>query len=770
MIPRPAGVPSVLHFPTSHLLLIGTSSGILLSMSPLTGEIYSYAFHAPTFLTSTLDTGDDEGGDFNVEGKPLNQIITPNTIYSIETNQSRDFAATTSENGTAVVTRLRDMKKLSTMICRSDVKDDDLDAQEFADEDDERWFNERLFLHSFYLKLGVRAATFIEPIKHECDGTFLISGGEACTMDVWDVSDLCGNDSSGGDGDGDGDDDKNGVNMVNPVIRYKTHSGWINVLKTLPNTDSYNNVFISGDVLGKVIIFKLEVSRNKKKFALNCLWGQRCHVSMVSNISLNLDFGKVVLCTGGVDGKVAVWDVTRFCSGSGFSFKDGDESGAIEDAMGAAKGWEVKNGIRLGGHSGGVKDCGISVKIARSDVMEFEDTQDNKDHVVSTIISAGSDRNCLLFHLESKVESVVKLCNHGRSEWAVTKRDTVRGVGFSQSYKYVATFGIGCDVMIWEAESGHLVCNLVAHQRAVKSICFGGEGENEVAIVSGDEEGKTILWRLKKDTEEGEGGHFSHPSEEEIISWHHHRVPIRSVRFCGGTDRVVSSDATGKVIIVDVETQEMLVEFLGGEVSCSAWNFWSRRAGGVYLVTTSLSKMVIWDCDSGKVAANRLVEEEWGGYVEGYDILTVGSSVSIVCCTDKGKVLLWTPETIDVKPEDDSDGENEYNPNLDEGGNGTLVDLTELVTEFDLKSSFRGVSFGADLSIIAWGLRKAFVWERTEEQQGAGEGAYVYGGEFEGGEGIYGISYAAGVRKGVVQCILEDGWVFQLRKETSISG
>ena len=56
-------------------------------MSPLTGEIYSYAFHAPTFLTSTLDTGDDEGGDFNVEGKPLNQIITPNTIYSIETNQ-----------------------------------------------------------------------------------------------------------------------------------------------------------------------------------------------------------------------------------------------------------------------------------------------------------------------------------------------------------------------------------------------------------------------------------------------------------------------------------------------------------------------------------------------------------------------------------------------------------------------------------------------------------------------------------------------------------
>ncbi|GMH92201.1 hypothetical protein TL16_g12275 [Triparma laevis f. inornata] len=584
-------------------------------------------------------------------------------------------------------------------------------------------FIERRFLHSFYLKLGVRAAAFIEPIRHECNGTFLISGGETCTLDIWDVSDLCMEEKSGDDADtpayggyGEGED-KNGKTMDTPVIRYKTHSGWINVLKSLPNTEKYSNVFISGDVLGKIIMFKLDVSRNRKKFGLSVLWGQRCHVSMVSNISTNLDFGKVVLCTGGVDGKVAVWDVTDFCGGSGVTFNEGDESGAIDGMMGAAKSWKVAVGIR----------------------------------------------NVLLFHLESNVESVVKLCNHGRSEWAVTKRDTVRGVGFSQSYKYVATFGIGCDVMIWEAESGHLVCNLVAHQRAIKSLCFGGEGGNEINVVSGDEEGVTILWRLAKDTGEGGGGHFSHPSEEEIISWHYHRVPIRSVRFCGGTKKVVSSDATGKVIIVNVETQEMLVEFLGGEVSCSAWNFWSRQAGGMYLVTTSLSKMVIWDCDSGKVAANRLVEEEWGGFVEGYDILTVGSSVSIVCCTDKGKVLLWTPETIDVKPEDDSDGENEYNPNLDEGGNGTLVDLTQLVTDFDLKSSFRGVSFGADLSIIAWGLRKAFMWERVEGQ--GGEGGYMYGGEFEAGEGVYGISYAAGVRKGVVQCISEDGWVFQLRKD-----
>ena len=104
-----------------------------------------------------------------------------------------------------------------------------------------------------------------------------------------------------------------------------------------------------------------------------------------------------------------------------------------------------------------------------------------------------------------------------------------------------------------------------------------------VILVSGDEEGKIILWELKPD----ESGSLQHPIEDELVSWHHHRVPIRSVRFCGGTDRVVSCDATGKVIVVGVGTQEVLVEFLGGNVSCHNWNFWSRSGGGsMFLVTT----------------------------------------------------------------------------------------------------------------------------------------------------------------------------------------
>lgn len=181
----------------------------------------------------------------------------------------------------------------------------------------------------------------------------------------------------------------------------------------------------------------------------------------------------------------------------------------------------------------------------------------------------------------------------------------------------------------------------------------------------------------------------------------------------------------------------------------------------MFLVTTSLDKMVVWDCDSGKIAGNRLVQEG-SGYIEDYDLLSVkgsgGEIVSIVCCTDQGNVLLWTPETIDVKPEDDED-DDEYNPNLDEGGNGVLIDLVSLVPDFELKNGFKGVAFGGDLSITAWGLHKAFVWERGEG------GEYAFAGGFSAGEGIYGVGYACTVGNGQTQVVLEDGWVHTFDKK-----
>ena len=345
----------------------------------------------------------------------------------------------------------------------------------------------------------------------------------------------------------------------------------------------------------------------------------------------------------------------------------------------------------------------------------------------------------------------------------MTKRDTVRGVVFDPGYNYVATFNLGCDVLLWEAESGHLVLSLRAHQRPIKSIDFGVEDECSVVLISGDEEGKIILWKLEPD----ELGSLQHPMEEKLVSWHHHRVPIRSVRFCGGVEKVVSCDATGKVIVVRVDTQEVLVEFLGGDVSCHDWNFWSRTGGdggvegSMFLVTMSLGRMVIWDCNSGKIAGNRVLPEG-NGYIEDYDLLTVkrpGADImSIVCCTDSGNVLLWTPDTIDVKPED-ADDEDKYNPNLDDGGNGLLLDLVSLVPDFELKNGFRGVSFGADLSIVAWGLHKAFVWAR-----GKG-GKYAYRGGFSAGEGIYGVSYACRVGEGKAQVVVEDGWCFTFTGE-----
>ena len=76
---------------------------------------------------------------------------------------------------------------------------------------------------------------------------------------------------------------------------------------------------------------------------------------------------------------------------------------------------------------------------------------------------------------------------------------------------------------------------------------------------------------------------------------------------------VGSCDATGKVLIVDCATQEIMSEFLGGDVSCSAWNFWSRRQRqDVFLVTAGLDKLVIWDSVSGMIESHQGVPPEGG--------------------------------------------------------------------------------------------------------------------------------------------------------------
>ena len=306
----------------------------------------------------------------------------------------------------------------------------------------------------------------------------------------------------------------------------------------------------------------------------------------------------------------------------------------------------------------------------------------------------------------------------------------------------MATFGIGCDVMIWDAKFGRLLLNLVGHQRNIRSVDFATETELVLLLVSGDEEGKTILWNLTAERhhaplpspptspsnppppvddyeDDDMPPSFQHPPEDLLISWHHHRVPIRSVRFCGGPTKVVSCDAVGKVIVVDALSTDVLVEFTGGEVSCSPWNFWWRGTAqqtantglietvnglpdkdqsavtDIFLVTTSLTKMVIWDCESGKTASHRDIPED-AGFIESYDVSTDTVDrqlLSVACCTDSGRAFCWTPDKIEVVPEDedfDDDGDKEF---ITESSIHTLLDLFSMLPP-DVKgpkNGFRGV-------------------------------------------------------------------------------
>ena len=321
---------------------------------------------------------------------------------------------------------------------------------------------------------------------------------------------------------------------------------------------------------------------------------------------------------------------------------------------------------------------------------------------------------------------------------ARTQRDTVREVILSPSFKYMATFGIGCDVMIWDAKFGRLLLNLVGHQRNIRSVDFATETEAVLLLVSGDEEGKTILWNLTAEhnniappsppastsnppppDDDEYLPSFQHPPEDLLISWHHHRVPIRSVRFCGGPTKVVSCDAVGKVIVVDALSTEVLVEFTGGEVSCSPWNFWWRGTArqtattgllettdslphkdlsavtDIFLVTTSLTKMVIWDCESGKTASHRDIPED-AGFIECYDVSTdtVDSQLlSVACCTDSGKAFCWTPDKIEVAPEDEDFDDDDDKEVSTESSIHTLVDLFSTLPQHvkGPKNGFRGI-------------------------------------------------------------------------------
>ena len=170
------------------------------------------------------------------------------------------------------------------------------------------------------------------------------------------------------------------------------------------------------------------------------------------------------------------------------------------------------------------------------------------------------------------------------------------------------------------------------HEAPVKSVEFGiiddDDGEDDlekIVVVSGDTLGVVNLWSC--DNSGGGVGLVGSLSGEDLPNppsspssppqpndpptsspngwrvtslhtYHHHSVPIRSVRFAGTSNRIVSCDATGKVLVVSGETGEVLTEFIGGNVTCGDWEYWAPSGGGgahlggggYFLVTASLTR------------------------------------------------------------------------------------------------------------------------------------------------------------------------------------
>ena len=533
-----------------------------------------------------------------------------------------------------------------------------------------------------------------------------------------------------------------------------------------------------------------------------------------------------------MDGKVAVWEIGSIIFEDFKSKKPRAGKPFNEVAVLDAQYSPV---MYLCGHKGGVKRAALSKTGELSAVNSFSTQSDNAANydcdsdpsaaATTLILTSGTDQQLLLYYISNEVNGILKLASHDRTPWATVKRDTLRAVVLSPLCQYMATFGIGCDVMLWEAATGRLILSLVGHIRNIRSVDFATESNTEVLLVSGDEEGKTILWNLstssggsleagyenapineskldnpatndeidessreKRNSFSSPHSTFQHPREEDLVTWHHHRVPIRSVRFCGTPGRVVSCDAAGKVIVVNCATAEVLIEFLGGEVSCSPWNFWWRgfdasstlppsssgnsleysfaddSTNDMFLVTTSLERMVIWDCESGRVASHRSIPPETG-FIECYDISTTdktNSRLSIACCTNAGHAFVWTPDRMAMTPEEDSDENKGF---VDESDTANLIDLSAMIGDVSgLKNGFRGISFGPNMEIVAWGVHMIFLWVKVGDSY-----KYHDSQQFSAGESIFGLMLVKVCGDGTMKCVLEDGWAFTFETSLSVS-
>tara|TARA_B110000305_G_C19152017_1_gene498504 strand:- start:21 stop:629 length:609 start_codon:yes stop_codon:yes gene_type:complete len=178
------------------------------------------------------------------------------------------------------------------------------------------WEKKLGFMQSFSLKLTTRSCGFSN------DDKYLLTGGESETIDVWNLTEVVS------------DEWIQGVNNHNvkrkvresPDKRLRGHNSWINCIRFVKKeNDEYFNstdIFASGDILGKVLIWRLDTEQ--------VLWACRTHLSIVTSMSFMEEGKKIV--TSGIDGKLNFWDLSNVVFENGGNVVNkGYESSKIDD-------------------------------------------------------------------------------------------------------------------------------------------------------------------------------------------------------------------------------------------------------------------------------------------------------------------------------------------------------------------------------------------------------------------------------------------------------
>ena len=278
-----------------------------------------------------------------------------------------------------------------------------------------------------------------------------------------------------------------------------------------------------------------------------------------------------LLATGGSDGAVRLWDVTREAgtvavSGcpAGFS----DRHSRLITAYASIREWDAGTGrcLREVGQVGPVSACALSADGLR-------------------VVTGHSDGEAAIWDAQTG-SRLFDLSGHSEHIWSVAfSPDGTRAVSSSDPAKN----GEANTVFLWDATAGRRLFALTGHRKRVRSACFSPDGQR---IITGSDDRTARIW----DAASGKERFVFRLSGENAAS-----VIVMAAAFSPDGRRVVTGhfDYSSNVAVIwDVRSGQQL-RILNGHSAALVSVAFSPDGRRVFTTARDLS-LRVWDAETGR--------------------------------------------------------------------------------------------------------------------------------------------------------------------------